>query len=161
MKRITFALPALALMMAASTGMAVAADNDSHAVTVTVSAINEVAITGGAVSLTINSATAGSEPDAVSDTATADLAWTTNETSKKITVETDLGSPSFSLSVTAGSVSGGTTAGAVVVSSTPADFVTGIATTTGGCDLEYSASSTAADGTGSDAHTITYTMTAV
>ena len=161
MKIKTLALSALAMAVALPASTAVAANTDSHAVTVTVSAINEVAITGGAVSLTISTATAGSEPDAASDSATADLAWTTNEASKKITVESDLATPNFSLQVTAGTVSGGTSAGAVSVSNVATDFVTGIGTTVGSCDLEYSASATAADGTGSDAHTITYTLTDV
>ena len=152
---------ALAILVVALVAPGImAANTASHTVTVTVAAINELAITGGNLTLTINSATAGSEPDAVTDATTCDLDWTTNEATKKITVETDLASPDFTLNVTATNVTGGTAAGQVTVSDTAADFVTGISTTTGGCDLSYEGSATASDGTGSDVHTILYTLTA-
>jgi hypothetical protein len=141
-------------------GVALAASSDSHTVTVTVTAINELSISGGNITLTINSATAGSEPDDATDSTTCDLLWTTNEASKKITAETDLAAPSFTLKVVAASVSGGTAAPEVTLSTTAEDFVTGVATTTGSCDLSYTASATAAQGTGSDVHTVLYTITA-
>jgi len=146
----------LALAFSAS---AHAGSSANHTVTVTVSAINEVAISGGNLTLTINSSSAGADPDDASDSTTTDLSWTTNEASKKITVETDLVSPTYTLEVTASSVTGGTSAGQVTPTTTAQDFVTGISTTTGSCDLSYNASATASDGTGSDAHTITYTIT--
>ena len=140
-------------------GLAIAANTADHTVTVTVEAINEAAITGGDLTLTINSATAGSEPDDAVDNTTCDLAWTTNEAAKKITVETDLAAPTFALKVLAQNVTGGTAAAEVTLSTTATNFVTGVATTTGGCDLQYTASATAAQGTGSDVHTVTYTLT--
>lgn len=136
-----------------------AGPSDSHTVTVTVSAINEVDITGGNVSLTIDSAVAGSNPDAVTDSSTADLAWTTNEQTKKITVATSLADVNFPLSVTATDVTGGVSGGAVVLSTTAQDFVTGISETIGSCGLSYSASAPASAGTGVDTHTVTYTIT--
>lgn len=141
-------------------GVANASNTDNHTVTVTVSAINEVAIVGGNVTLTINTATAGSEPTNATDNTTADLNWTTNEATKKITVATSLASPTFTLKVLAQNVTGGTAASEVTLSTTATNFVTGISSTTGGCDLSYTASATAAQGTGSDAHTVTYTLTA-
>ncbi len=141
-------------------GVASAASSDSHTVTVTVSAINELSIIGGNVTLAINSATAGSNPDDATDNTTCELAWTTNEASKKITVATSLAAPSFTLKVVAEHVSGGTAAAEVTLSTTAADFVTGVATTTGDCALSYTASATAAQGTGSDVHTVTYTIAA-
>lgn len=156
MKRTLSIFSALSLM--AVSAPAFAANSDSHSVTVTVMAINEIGVSGGAVSLTINSATAGGQPDDASDSSTADLDWTTNEDNKKVTVETDLASPAFGLSVSAGGVAGGTAAGSVALSTTPQDFVTGISATVGGCDLEYMASATAADGVGADAHVVTYTV---
>jgi molybdopterin-binding protein len=140
-------------------GLAMAGDTDNHTVTVEVQAINEAAISGGNLTLTINTATAGQEPDDAVDNTTCDLAWTTNESSKKITVETDLASQNFTLKVVAQNVTGGTAASEVTLSTTAGDFVTGVATTTGGCDLQYTASATAAQGTGSDVHTVTYTLT--
>jgi hypothetical protein len=141
-------------------GAALALDTDSHTVTVTVSAVNELAIIGGNVTLTVNTATAGSDPDEVTDSTTCDLLWTTNETSKKVTVATNVAAPDFTLRVLAANVSGGTAAPEVTLSTTAADFVTGVAQTSGSCDLSYTASATALQGTGSDAHTVTYTITA-
>jgi hypothetical protein len=138
---------------------ALAGNTATQSVTVTVSSIDEVAVTGGAVTLTINSATAGSEPDAASDSTTG-LAWTTNDAGQKITVETDLASPTFTLQVLATGVTGGSAALEQTVSHTAADFITGMSAQTGGCTLQYDASASAAQGTGSDGHTITFTMLA-
>ncbi len=150
----------LAMLLVLSViGYAQAADNDSHTVTVTVSPINELAITGASVTLTCNTATAGQEPDDAVDNLTADLDWTTNEASKKVTVATNLGSPTFTLKVVAQNVTGGTAESEITLSTTATNFVTGVAMTTGGCDLQYTASATAAQGTGSDVHTVTYTLT--
>ena len=157
MRKVVLLAVGLALILA---GVAIAADSDNHQVTVTVAAINELAISGGPVTLTINSATAGSEPDDATDNTTCDLLWTTNQASKKITVATDLTPQKFTLKVVAQSVTGGSAASEVTLSTTAQSFVTGVATTTGGCDLAYTASATAAQGTGSDGHTVTYTITA-
>ena len=159
MKAIAKVFLLVVLLVLGIAGYTYGADNDSHTVTVTVSAINELAITGGNVTLTINTATAGSEPDDAVDNTTADLDWTTNEATKKITVATDQAAPTFTLKAVAQSVTGGTAAAEVTLSTTAADFVTTISTTTGGCDIQYTASATAAQGTGSDVHTVTYTLT--
>ena len=142
------------------------AQTDSHQVTVTVSAINEIDVSDAAIALTITSATAGSEPASDTDTS-GTLVWTTNEASKKITVESDLGTVTikFTLNVLATSVSGGTavTGGVTFDSSytadTASDFITGVSETVGDCTLQYTASATAAQGIGTDTHTITYTIT--
>ena len=127
----------------------------------TVSTINELSITGGNFTLTISAATAGSNPTDATDNTTTDLNWTTNAASKKITVATSLAAPTFTLKVVAQTVTGGTAAAEVTLSTIAANFVTGIATTTGSCDLSYTAQATAAQGTGSDAHVVTYTLTAI
>ena len=136
-----------------------AGSNDNHTVTVQVNAINELAITGGNKTLTISMATAGQDPTNATNTQ-CNLAWTTNETGKKVTVATSIETPNFTLKVEATSVTGGTSAGDVTVTDDAADFVTGVEETTGNCTLFYTASATAAQGTGSDVHTITYTLTA-
>jgi hypothetical protein len=141
--------------------VAMGASSDFHSVTVQVLAINEVAISGGNITLTINSATAGSNPDDAVDNSTCDLAWTTNELSKKISVATSNGAPNFTLKVVAQNIVGGVAAPEVTLSTTAEDFVTGIAMAVGNCDLQYTASATAAQGTGSDMHTVTYTITDV
>ena len=129
-KRLMILLFALILLLSLAE-VSLAANTDNHAVTVQVSAINEVSISGGAVTLTINSATAGSEPDNATDNTTCDLLWTTNQLSKKITVVTNLASPNFTLKALAENASGGTAASEATLSTTAADFVTGIATILG------------------------------
>jgi hypothetical protein len=153
-------LPITILVILGVIGFAMAADTDDHQVTVTVNAINEIAVTGGDIVLTINSATAGSDPDSEND-ATTGLLWTTNETGKKITVETDNAAQNFTLKVVATGVTGGTAAAEVTLTTTPTNYVTGIAETLGGCTSSYTASATAAQGTGSDVHVVTFTITDV
>ena len=131
----------------------------SHTVTVTVTSINEMAISGGNLSLNISNSAGGSQPVVATDDVTCDLSWTTTEASKKITVATNLDSPSFPLKVVAKAVSGGNAASEVKLSTIAQDFITGIAKTIGNCNLGYSASVTAADGIGSEVHTVIYTLT--
>ena len=79
------------------TAIVMSVDTGTNSATATISTINEIAITGGNITLTINSATAGSGLDDATDNSSTDLDWTTNEASKKITVATSLGSPTFTL----------------------------------------------------------------
>jgi hypothetical protein len=144
----------VALALFAFSSSAWASDTAAHTVTVTVSAINEVSISGGNVNLAINS---GSY--AAADSSTADLLWSTNESNKKITVESSLTTINYPLTVEAQNVTGGTSGGVLTLSSTPQDLVTGISLTDGTADLAYAASSTSGSGVGSDAHTVTYTIT--
>jgi len=143
--------------------VALASDTDSHTVTVQVLEINEIDVDFN-LTLTISTATPGNEPDDAVDSTTCDLCWTTNANGKKITVQTDLVTPTFTLKVVAINITGvgtaaGTAAAEVTLSTTgPNDFITSISQTTGICDLRYTASATAAQGIGSDVHTVTYTI---
>lgn len=128
-----------------------------HTVTVIVEPINEVALEGGDLELVIDSATAGERPDEANGTAR--LLWTTNDRDKKITVATDRNSSAFSLRMEALNVSGGESAGIVSLSTTPRDLVVGISTTVGSADLSYVASATAEAATGSEVHTVSFTIT--
>jgi hypothetical protein len=152
-------LALLALTMAATVAMAATSAN--HTVTVTIPTINDVAITGGNLILTFAVPTPGSNPSDVSDLTTSDLAWSSNTASQKITVATNVAVPVATLKVTAGSVTGGTSAGQVTLSTTAADFVTAIVLGNGGCALEYVASTTSAAAAGSQVHTVTYTITSI
>ena len=132
----------------------------SHQVTVSVSAISVMEMTGGGdLTITINACSdPGSEPDPVQD-ATRGLEWTTNETGKKITVASGVAYSTYSLAVVATGVSGGSAAPSVALDDADThDFVTGVAETVGSCAIQYTASATAAAGTGSEAHTVTYTL---
>jgi hypothetical protein len=152
----------LAAIMVIALGTLVAyADNiANHTVTVQVDVINELEITGGNITLTVSTATAGQDPDDATNNACG-LQWTTNEATKKITVATDQNAPNFTLKVVASGVSGGTAAAEVTLDDTSdQDFVTGISTTLGSCTVNYTAQATAAQGNGSVVHTVTYTLTA-
>jgi hypothetical protein len=148
------------LVVFSLSGWTLASNSTNHTVTVTVSAINEISLTSGNITLTINVATAGSNPtDATNNTCI--LAWTVNESSKKITVASNQASPNFTLKILASGVTGGMAAAqATLIDAAARDCVTGISTTLGGATLNYTAQATAAQGTGSVVHTVTYTITA-
>lgn len=127
----------------------------------------DLSLVTGDVDLVISSATAGSQPDAVTDE-TSQLQWTTEvlDPVKKITVQTNAANPAYALTVRATNVSAadGTAAGEVTLSTTAADLITGIPAGVpladpGSCNLRYSATASAAGGTGADIHTITFTIT--
>jgi hypothetical protein len=145
---------ALTVITALFTSSAWAGDTAGHTVTVTVVPVNEVAITGGNVSLNIGSTYAAA------DATTADLTWSTNESDKKITVASSLATIVYPLVVVATGVTGGTAASAVTLSTAAQDLVTGISLTDGTANLSYSATTTAGDGVGVEAHTVTYTILA-
>jgi hypothetical protein len=161
----TFMLFAIAVMAMVSVELCQAGANDNHTVTVSVATINEINV-DNSVTLTIDNCTPGSDPDAVSDNATANLFWSTNAraNSKKITVKTSLLTFSHTLKVVAQNVSGtgttpGTAAAEVTLSSTDADLITGIQRTAAHCDLRYSANTTAVNGDDDEVHTVTFTIT--
>lgn len=134
-----------------------AADTDSHTVTVAVGTVNEIAVTGGGIILTIDPV------DFQAADSTCSLDWATNETNKKVTVATTVGVPPqlFGLTVEAtGIVGGGASSGVVTLSHGAAalDLVTGVSTEIGGCTLSYEASADPAQGPGNDIHTVTYTL---
>ena len=137
-----------------------AGDTATQTVTVAVSAINELAVTGSP-SLTVSTATAGEAPDAV--TATATYAITTNETDRKITAAIDTAMPNeVTLQANLAAPTGAATAGAVTLGTTAQDVVTGISTLNeSGKNITYTLSATSAAGTvASTSRTVTYTITA-
>jgi len=164
MKRLMISLVVMTLCLGV-TGIAMSANTASHAVTITVNPINEIAIVGGDITLTISTATAGSPPDDTTND-TCSLSWTTNAPSsqkKKITAQLNSDySEGITLTVVVTINSGnGSTAGKITLSSTPRDVVTGIwGENVTGNILTYTASATInipADT--SEMKTITYTLT--
>jgi hypothetical protein len=95
------------------------------------------------------------------------LQWSTlvSDPTQKITVRTNMATPGFSLIVRAVNVSvgDGASAGDVSLSTTETDFIVDIPSGVppgdpGTCTVRYTASSTASDGTGTDIHTVTFTI---
>ena len=90
-----------------------------------VNAINQIGVSGNPAPLVIASATAGSAPTSV--TAGSSYAITTNEANKKITASIDQALPAgVQLGVALAAPSGAASVGEVVLTTAPADVVTGI-----------------------------------
>lgn len=152
------ALAMLVVFGAAGTSLA-QSSSEGHTVTMEVAAINVLAITGN-VTLTIDQATPGSDPDPVSGSAS--YAVTTNESAKKIVAAIDTDLPAnMSLVVDAAAPTGATGSTDVALSTTGADVVTGMSTIAeSGLGLDYTFSATAAAGKLTSAgYTVTYTIT--
>ena len=129
-----------------------------------------VVITGGDITLIISAATAGQQPNPATDENTGLQYWGKGNNIYKITVETNLPSPKFTLKVKAvnltSSKKGGNPGNApseVTIGKTATPLITDITGGTHGnphtCILRYTASATVEQGTGTDEHTIKYTIT--
>ncbi|MHB0937190.1 MAG: hypothetical protein ACYDCO_03120 [Armatimonadota bacterium] len=141
---------------------AYAANSATQTVTYEVSAINEISVSGNPGALTVSTATAGSQPNSVSDSSTT-YAITTNGTSMKITGAINTNMPAnTTLSVNLTAPTGGTSAGATSLSTVAADLVTGITTLAeSGKTIAYTLSATVTAGVvGSASKTVTLTIAA-
>ena len=124
MKRLAAMLFALALMCVMA-GAAFAAANDTITVNYEVTAINELVIADAAVTLTVNSATAGSAPDQATDSSTYAVTNNAGDNNKKITgVLNTAMAAGLTLALTAGAPTGATSAGAVTLTASAQDLVT-------------------------------------
>lgn len=152
-------LSTLAVLLAVT---APAAQTATQNVTIVVDEINEIAVSG-AVTLTINSASAGSAPTADTD-ASSSYAVTTNSSAKKITGQ--LGSDyqsGITLQVALAAPTGAASAGAQTLSSGAAvDLVSSMETVSeGGLTITYTASATAdaAPNGAGETEVVTFTVT--
>jgi hypothetical protein len=158
MKKLLFCIVAGLIMLFCGSAFAQTA---TQTVTFQVTAIDEISVSGDPGALIVNSATAGSQPDAATD-ATTSYAVTTNGSSKKVTGEIDSAMPAnTTLAVTLTAPSGGSSAGQVTLTTSAADLVTGISTLAeSGMTISYNFSATAAAGVvASDTRTVTLTLT--
>jgi len=159
-------LTKIALAAAAAFGLACSAgawagDTATQSVTATVSAINEISITGGPVTLNVNSATAGSQPTDATNSATS-YAITTNVTgpaTKKITAQIDGNTVSgVTLKIALTSPGSGTPAAAQTLSTTPQSVLTAISAVAGSGTVTYTLSATVAAAIGSQTKIVTLTL---
>jgi hypothetical protein len=151
---------ALALGITIMAGSASAQTTANQSVTIAVNPINQIAFTGSP-SLTITTATAGSNPTSVSD-ASATWAVTTNQTGAKITASIASALPvGVTLSVALAAPTGGSSAGTQALGVTAVDVVTGITKLAeGGLGVTYTLGATAAAGVvASTSRVVTYTIT--
>ncbi|MGD9401605.1 MAG: hypothetical protein PVF95_04980 [bacterium] len=127
MKAHQIALAAGVLVLLAL-GSALAANTDNQTVTLQVTAINEIAVSGDPAALIVNTATAGAQPDTATDNST-DYDITTNESNKRITGAVDVAVPANTeLYIFLVAPTGAASAGDVQLTTTAADLVTGITT---------------------------------
>jgi hypothetical protein len=117
-----------ALSMLFIAGPVMAADNDTQIVNYEVQAINEIS-TAGTVTLTVDSATAGSAPDQATDSSTYNITTNCAAGAKKITAALD-GEPvtglTFGIYVTNPSSGSEVAAAELVASAAARDVVTAI-----------------------------------
>lgn len=131
----------------------------SHTVTVSVQPVTVMQITLGTVNLNISgsNAIAGQDQMSVTDQSST-LLWGTNSSLKKITASSNLASPLFALQVIAVNPTTGSASPQSTLSTTASDLVLNIGRSSGSCALLYTAIALASQGTGTDSHTITFTI---
>ena len=150
-----------AAVLSLMAGLATAAGAQTQTVNFEVKPINQFSITSTAVTLTITSATAGSDPTPVSD-ASSVWAITTNTTNAKISANIPTDMPAgVTLDVLLGQPAGATSTSKSLASGAAQDLVTGITKLKAtGLTVTYTLSATAAAGViPADSRVVTYTMT--
>ena len=131
----------------------------TNRITVKVQTITVVQIIGSIVNLNISGSNAIAGQDQMMTTdQTSTLSWGTNSSLKKITVNTSLASPKFTLQLMTVNPTIGTAASQVTLSTTANDLLLNIGRSSGTCGLLYTAIALASQGTGTDSHTITFTI---
>lgn len=116
----------LVLGIFGASSLVMGANTATQTVTLEVQAIDEISVSGNPGPLVVSTATAGSQPDQVTDTSTT-YSITTNGTNKKITGAIDTAVPAgVTLQVNLAAPTGATSLNDVTLSITAADLVTGI-----------------------------------
>lgn len=159
MKAAQFA-SALVLAVSVLAAREASAQTATQTVSYEVTAVDQISVSG-APSLVVNAATAGNALTAA--TASGTYAVTTNGSDRKITASIDSNLPTgVTLTVTLGAPTGATSAGAVTLSTTSQDVVTGISTVNeSGLSIDYGLSASITAGVvPAGNRTVTYTVTA-
>lgn len=158
-KLMLLVLAGLALFAAVS---AYATDSDTQDITFEVQAINELVVSGDPGALIISTATAGAEPDAVTDDTTT-YAITNNELNKKVTAQLDSAMPAnVTLSISVAACDTAETGGVQdLTDGTAKDVLTSIdLVVDSGDKITYTLDATVAAGVvGSTIRTVTLTLT--
>ncbi len=160
MKGIRLLLTSGILLLASSTSFA--QDNFTQDVTIVLTDINQLAVSAATVSMTINTAVAGSAPTDATDNSTT-YAITTNGTTKKLTGVLDVAYASgLSLDLLLTAPTGGT-ATERTLTTTAQDLVTGVAQVAqSALTITYTASATVAaspNDPAGETNTVTVTLT--
>lgn len=134
----------------------------TQTVTFSVIPINEISVTGNPGTMTVSTSPAGAAPNTASDSSTS-YAITTNGSYRKITAAINSPMPvGVTLTVDVTAPTGATSAGAVMLGTTPADVVTGITgIAESGRRITYVSAATSEAGViNSQSRTVTLTVTA-
>jgi hypothetical protein len=138
------------------------AQTANQVVTIVIGNINVISVSSGSLTLTINSATAGSAPTDAVNSATS-YAVTTNGSALKVTAALGTAYASgISLALNLGAPTAATSAGSTVLTTTAQDLVTGISgLAESSLGITYTASATlaAAPNGAGEAQTVTLTIT--
>ncbi len=150
---------ALALLCSPSVVIAQVYGTSSNLITVTIAPITVLQFSTAILNLSITGAeaVAGQNQMILTDESST-LSWGTNSSAQKITVSTNLASPLFTLQVEPKNWTGGTPMPPVTLTTTPTDFLRDIGRSSGTCTLLYTVTALASKGTGTDAHTLTFTV---
>jgi hypothetical protein len=135
--------------------------SDNHRITLVVQEVTVLATSSGTVNLQItgDDLVAGQSLMSVSDE-TSSLLWGTNASSRKVTVSSNLVAPLFTLKIVALNPTAGTAAPELFLSAVPSDFLLNIGRSSGTCTIRYTGEADASQGTGTDAHVVTFTIQA-
>ena len=108
-------------------GASYAGTSDTITLNYEVQAINEINIDDASVTLTVNTAVAGSQPTQVSQATTYDITTNCSTNAKKLTAAINTAMPEgLTLSLNVVAPSGGSSAGTTTITNVAADVVTGI-----------------------------------
>lgn len=133
--------------------------SDSHTVTVIVQPVTILQINVGTLNMNMTgaNAVAGQDQMTMIDQSTT-LLWGTNTSNQKICVSTNLAVPQFVMKIEAVNPTAGTSTGEKDLSTMPTDLITSIGKSSGSAGIRFTAIVFASQGTGTDAHFITYTV---
>jgi len=134
----------------------------SQTLTLQVFETNKIDVSQKALTLVISQASleTGAPVEAINED--GNLIWLTNGENKKITVVSNNASPRFLVKVNALDITGSTGVAAPEVSlndNTIKDLIVGVTRSWGKCKTRFVASAKVSDGTGTESHVITYTIT--
>lgn len=147
----------LLIVMLITSGLALAANTATQTVTIEVTAVNDITVSGDPAALIATATTPAND-----NSTTYDI--TTNGTGLRITGQLDSALPTdttLTVQLAAPAVAGATSAGAVALGTTAVDLVTGInATTETGLGITYNFSALATAGVvASTTRIVTFTIT--
>lgn len=137
-----------------------AATTVSSTFTIQIDAIDTISISSSSISLTINSATAGSAPAAATNTSST-YAITTNGTNRRVyaSIDSNIATTGLALNIQLAAPTGATSSGVVTMSTTAQNLVTGISNQyQSGMLISYTLNCTINTPPTSASRTVTYTL---